>query len=248
MSATIPAAGSNVPPETILYHTHELARSKRKIDEANSEHRLKVKRAKDDGVPTDAILESIQWSKLDPEVRRQKIIDRVRVEAARYPQSAEVLPDLISRMDVRVSERMRYTDTLFDAEQRGYVAGKAGQTADGHTYPEGSELAATWRRGWTDGRAAQTAQMGEHARAANPSRKKPGKAAQADPNQLAMLGGPDVEEPPEAPPEPVVAVVAAKKRGGRPKGSKNKVKKAARTVRKMRGRPRVVASNGEAVA
>jgi ribosome modulation factor len=235
-----------VPPETILYHTHELARSKRKIDEANSEHRLKVKRAKDDGVPTDAILESIQWSKLDPEVRRQKIIDRVRVESVRYPQSAEVLPDLIARMDTRVSERMRYTDTLADADQRGYIAGKAGQTTDSHTYPEGSELADTWRRGWQQGRAAQAAQMGDNARAANPSRKKPTKAAQADPAQLGMLGGPDVEEPLEA---PVVAVAAAPKRkGGRPKGSKNKVKKAARTTRKMRGRPRVVASNGEAVA
>jgi ribosome modulation factor len=245
MSETAPSAGSNVPPETILHHVHELARSRRKVDEANSEHRLKVKRAKEDGVPTEAVLESIQWSKLDPEVRRQKIIDRIRVEAARFPQSAEAIPDLIAKMDVRVSERMRYTDTLFDAEQRGYVAGKAGQAADSHKYPEGSELADTWRRGWREGQSAFAGQVGPNARAANPSRKKPQRTAEPVAGQLAMLGGPDVDESSEAPPEPAMAV--AKKRGGRPKGSKNKSKKAA--VRKMRGRPRLVASpNGGAVA
>jgi hypothetical protein len=42
-------------------------------------------------VPTEAILESIVWSKLELEVRRQKIIDRIRVESERYPQNGEEL-------------------------------------------------------------------------------------------------------------------------------------------------------------
>jgi len=162
---------SNVSPEAILYHTHELSRTKRKITEANSAHRLAVKRAKSDNVPTEAILESIAWAALDPEVRRQKIIDRIKVEAARYPENGEAITDLVSQLDVRVSEKMRYTDTLFDAEQRGYQAGKFGVPVEDNPYAIGSEMAQRWREFWSEGQAANAAQLGENARAADTSRR-----------------------------------------------------------------------------
>jgi ribosome modulation factor len=163
---------SNVPNETILYYTHELTRSKRKIDEASSAHRLMVKRAKADGVPTVAILESIADARLEPEVRRQKIIDRIKVESARYPDSGSTITELVARMDTRVSEKMRHTDTLFDAEQRGYMAGKYGQSVDDCPYVAGGELAATWRQFWNEGQAANAAQLGENAKMANQRRER----------------------------------------------------------------------------
>ena len=166
------APASNVPPETLLYYTHELTRTKRRIDEANSAHRLLIKRAKQDGVPTVAILESIADARLEPEVRRQKIIDRIRVEATRYPQNGQEIVSLLGGLDIRVSDRMRYTDTLFDAEQKGYHAGKSGVPVEENPYPAGSEQAQTWRQFWGNGQAASAIQHGEHARAASTRRER----------------------------------------------------------------------------
>jgi ribosome modulation factor len=177
VSGTQEPLQSNVPAETILHYTHELTRTKRRVDEATSAHRLTVKRAKADGVPTDAILESIAWARLEPEVRRQKMVDRVRVESARYPQSGEILTDLLGRLDTRVSEKMRFTDTLFDAEQKGYQAGKFAVPVDDCPYDPGTEHAQTWRHFWGQGQAANAAQLGEHAKQANASREKPAKVA-----------------------------------------------------------------------
>jgi ribosome modulation factor len=180
---------SNVPTETILYYTHELTRSKRKIDEASSAHRLMVKRAKADGVPTLAILESIADARLEPEVRRQKIIDRIRVESARYPDSGSTITELVARMDTRVSEKMRHTDTLFDAEQRGYLAGKYGQSVDDCPYLAGGELAATWRQYWNEGQAANAAQLGENAKMANQRRER-------EPRKTTVVQLPLGDQPP----------------------------------------------------
>jgi ribosome modulation factor len=158
---------TNVPNETILYYYHELARSARRLDEANSAHRLMVKRAKNDGAPTDAILENIKLSRRDPEARRSFIIDRIRVEAARDPQNGATLTDLIARLDTRVSDGMRHTDTLFDAEQKGYLAGKFGHPAESCPYPQGTEMAQTWRNHWGQGQALHAASMGPDAKAAD---------------------------------------------------------------------------------
>jgi ribosome modulation factor len=172
------AAGSNVSTETILFYTHELTRSKRKIDEATAAHRLLVKRAKGDGVPTAAVLESVAWSRLEPEERLARLIDRIRVESARYPENGREITDLLANMDVRVSEKMRYTDTLFDAEQKGYQAGKYAAPVEDCPYPAGSELAATWRKYWHEGQAANALDLGDNARAASTKRDKPPTAKQ----------------------------------------------------------------------
>jgi hypothetical protein len=179
---------SNIPPETLLHYTHELTRTKRKIDEANAAHRLIVKRAKADGVPTEAILESIVWARLEPEVRRQKMIDRIKVESARHPDSAEILTDLIGKLDTRVSEKVRYTDTMFDAEQKGYQAGKYAVPIEDNPYPSGSEFSVKWREFWNEGQAANAATLGENAKAANAKREKPPTAKQRGMRARLPLG------------------------------------------------------------
>ena len=201
---------SNVPTETILYYTHELTRSKRKIDEASSAHRLLVKRAKGDGVPTVAILESIAWARLEPEERAQRLIDRIRVESARYPDSASRITDLVTGMDARVSDKMRYTDTLFDAEQKGYQAGKFAVPVEDCPYPAGSETHVIWQRFWHEGQAANAAALGENARAANTSRAKPTPRKQAR-NPGLPLG--------DAPPRKKPAPLAKRKARGNANGT-----------------------------
>jgi ribosome modulation factor len=207
MSAT---TGSNVPAETILYWTHELSRSKRAVDEATSLHRNRVKKAKTDGVTTDAILESIAWSRLDADERRRRIIDRIRVESVRYPDSGSIFSDTLPSLDVRVSERMRYTDTLFDAETKGYQHGRSGVAIDENPYQAGSELAVVWHREWSRGSTARAKEEEEGGgQSGDATRRVHGRAAQP-----SML------------PETQAAQPARKRSGGRPKGSKNRKKRS----------------------
>jgi len=166
------AQSSNVPPETILYYTHALTRTKRKIDEANSAHRLIVKQAKADGCPTDAILESIKLARLEPDERRARLADRVRVEMVRYPQDAPQLTDLLGGLDTAISDGMRNTNDLFSAEQRGYLAGKYGVPADDNPFEAGSEAAQRWRTAWGEGQEAGAVQGGAHAKPASTRRQK----------------------------------------------------------------------------
>jgi ribosome modulation factor len=162
---------SNVTNETILWFTHELMRSKRRLDEANSAHRHLVKQAKTDGVPTDAVLESIRLSRMEDRERRQRLVDRTRIEAIRYPESGQLLLDLIIHADVRVTDAMRHTDQLADAEQKGYIAGKNGTPLDDCPYQEGTESAALWRQHWGQGHAAAGVQAGEHGKQASTQRR-----------------------------------------------------------------------------
>lgn len=210
MSPT-PGPADNVPNETILFYTHELSRTRRKQDEASSAHRLMIKRAKSDGVPTDAILESIALSRLDPEDRMKRMIDRIRVMTVRYPDTAPQFGTLFDRLDARVSDKMRMTDTLFDAETRGYLAGKAAVAVDDNPYEPGSELHQTWRNFWGQGQAANAASLGEGARAASTERKRPASAKQ-----------PNLSIVPDPPPRR-----AAAKKAGRKAPAKKPARKAA---------------------
>lgn len=184
---------SNVPPETILYYTHELSRSKRKVDEANSAHRLLVKKAKSDGVPTDAILESIAWSRLEPDERMRRLVDRIRVESARYPTQAPAIVERVNSLDVHVSEKMRQQDDLFSAEQAGYHAGLKGTPVEDNPYIAGTEQAQTWRTYWGQGQAANAMQLGENARAASTRRQRTPAAAPSAADAPPLPLG---EEPP----------------------------------------------------
>jgi len=165
-------SGSNVPPETLLYYTHELTRSKRKIDEANSAHRLLIKRAKQDGVPTAAILESVADARLDPHERRQKLIDRIRVESVRYPENGEALLTQIEALDTRVADKARTEDSLFSAEQRGYDDGRTGVPIDSCPFEAGSEFAGIWRRFWHEGQRVNAMRLGDNARQASTRRER----------------------------------------------------------------------------
>ena len=166
---------SNVPAETILHFTHELSRTKRKLDEASAAHRQMVKRAKGEGVPSEAILESIAWSRMDPADRLKRLSDRIRVETVRYPDSAEDLTDLLAHLDIEVSDKMRFTDVVFDAEQRGYQAGRFAVPVEDNPYQPGTEMHQTWRNFWGQGQAANALSLGDGAKAASTERRKPGR-------------------------------------------------------------------------
>jgi hypothetical protein len=108
---------------------------------------------------------------------------------------------------------MRYTDTLFDAETKGYTQGKGGVSIDENPYPAGSELAVVWHREWTKGNSVKVAEEGETGgRPGDASRRVHGRQTAT---QESLL-----------PKEPVQKKVAAAKKGGRPKGSKNRKKRA----------------------
>jgi ribosome modulation factor len=201
-------------------------------DEANGRHRANVKRAKAEGLPVEAITESIAWARQDPETRRQRLISRIRVEGIRYPENGAALSEMLPNLDIRVSDRMRYTDTLFDGEQKGYQAGLGGAAADGNPYPPGSEMAQQWRNGWGRGNEVRSATVGtEGGRVGNAARRVPGRKRAAQPSML-----------PEESPEP-------RRPRGRPKGSKNKAgpnyRKAAA---KKRGRAKRAARKMSNVA
>jgi hypothetical protein len=171
---------NNVPPEALISAQHEIARSIRDKDEAVSRHRLLIKRLKKSGLPTDALIEAHQLGQLPPEERRQRFIDRVRIEAVRYPDSGEILLEKLNTLDVRVSERARYADHLFAAEDAGYKSGRQGASADGNPHPSGSDMYAAWERYRQDGFRMREAEAGPESKVADASRSKPARAAKTD--------------------------------------------------------------------
>jgi ribosome modulation factor len=183
---------NEVSRETILYFTHELTRTKRAIDEANSAHRQLVKQAKSEGVPVKAVLQSIALARQTPDQRRAWLADQVLVEALRYPESKPLLDDMFGNMNTDVSREMHYKNESFDAEQQGYIAGKYGAAIEDCPFLATAQpdLRDAWHRSWHNGSAAAHREAGPDIKPADTRKSKQRKKILRLPGMVMTSEGP----------------------------------------------------------
>ncbi len=185
---------SNVSHETWVEYSKLLNASLRELEEASGAHRAVVKKAKAAGVNPNAILAALRAKRKEETVIAQELRDYVRaLHVNRVTISAN---DVYGGWETPAPTP---EDDAYDAEQRGYQAGTGNGLREDNPFAAGSEQHAEWDRGWRKGQEALAKQLGDNAKAANPSRKRP-------------------ERPPENKPQPAVGRKTGRA-GKTPKGA-----------------------------
>ena len=202
--------GHNQGPtnEEKLSALRECQRAKRAVDEANGLLRAAYKRWKAAGINLSALRATMRASNRDVEEVARDLRDTISMMALRnMPVRQE---DLFGEgLDLDVSETARGEDEAWGAEDDGYRSGRSNvPVTDNPCEPE-TDLFQIWAKGWYRGQASLARELGENAKAADPSRARPARKASSRGAEPMLLEGP--REP---------------KRKGRPAGSKNKPKDA----------------------
>ena len=203
------SAGSNTATnDSAADWMRQYRQQKRLCDEANGLLRNIVKRAKADGMNSKSMIAAVKATKIDPVEVAKDLQDEIRyMQILRIPVTAE---DLLSAWDAEVNSKTRREDDLWDADDKGYRAGRNGDDISTMSY-EDPEMEKHWVAAWHKGQASIARELGEHVKQGDASKQRPTR----EQPRLASVG--------DAPADPpyVPGVVAAKgaKRGAKP-GSK----------------------------
>jgi hypothetical protein len=169
---------SNLPnPDALADWMRQYRTQRRKCDEENGALRNIVKRAKADGVNTKAMISACASTKLDPEQVAADMRDEVYYKTVlRIPITAEVV---FGGWQPSVTERTRAQDDEWDAQDKGYAAGKQGVPIEDSPYPPGTELHQQWSTFWHRGQEAIARTLGPNETQAPTTRERPARKAKA---------------------------------------------------------------------
>lgn len=157
--------------DSIAEWVRKIAPAKRKVQEANGVYRALLKKADSDGMNTKALIRAMNNKKKEVEEIATDLRDELRYMAVmRMPIAAS---DIYNGWDDRVTEKTTHADMVWDANDKGYKAGRAGATVESCEYPGGSELHVAWVKAWHDGQAANVAELGEDTTVVSAARERP---------------------------------------------------------------------------
>jgi ribosome modulation factor len=193
---------------------------RRTMDSHNGRLRAHLKHYGEQGVDLKALQRvSRAFGKMEPEDFVKLLATELHY--AKLILRAEAQPEMFfgEDSDTTVSNMTRYSDDVMTAESRGYEAGRQGVARDECPYPEGSDLAKSWRKWWKNG-DTHRAEVKPASKPANASRKEARK------RQARMAGTEGIQYSPRRKRRQQAAEQQAQtgKRRGRPKGSKNRPK------------------------
>jgi len=147
---------------------------KRKCSEENGVLRNIVKRAKQDGMNVKAMSLTNSARKLDPMQVVAELRDQIRYMTLRsIPMTGD---DLFAGWDARITDKTREIDTLFEADEKGYAAGRAGAKIEDAPYQPGTDLHVEWSKSWKLGQAAIARELGPDVKPASTTRERPTRA------------------------------------------------------------------------
>lgn len=211
MPKSAPADSNHSGPtnEDKLAAIREMKRLGRAKDEAQGVYRSTLKRFKAEGHNTVAILETIKAERRDPDEVAAEMKETLHLMALRQVITWDEM--FKAADDQNVTQRARDDDDMWDADEKGYRAGRNGADRAENPYDAGSERADEWDRSWAKGQASIAAEMGPQGEQASAAKKRPARKAAA---AAANGNGEHAEQP----------------RRGRPKGARNKPKAAKAPV------------------
>jgi ribosome modulation factor len=150
----------------------EYRRQKRVCDEDNGVLRSIVKRWKAAGVPIPALIATAKATKRDPDEVVAEFASTVRMmHIARIPVTRESL--FPEHAEVHFTEASEHETDMWEAEDRGYRAGRTNVPVDDCPYALGTEAQVMWQQWWHNGQASIARELGENARQADSSRQHP---------------------------------------------------------------------------
>lgn len=171
-------AGSdpNVTDDTWLEHMRLVGISLRALEEAQGAYRATLKKAKAAGVPTKALIDGIRARGKDETVVKMELRDYVRgLNLARVPVKVE---DVFNGWKQPEIPQHIFAE---DVEERGYYSGRNNGLRENNPHKAGSEDHQVWDRGWRKGQESLAVELGENAKAGNPTRERPKRAEGNDP-------------------------------------------------------------------
>lgn len=195
--------------EQSLDYMRQIQLQQRIGNEDNGVLRNIYKRAKNAGEDVDVMRWTISMlKKYTADEIVAKLKEGIRLLNIRHvPVSAE---DLFDGLDLHVSNEAQHQDDLWDAQTKGYKAGRDGIKVEECPYhPPGSEMHTAWLKHWHKGQAAIARELGPDAKQADASRVRPSRRKQA------ALPGTAPEESGNVVQRPARKKSAAKKKAGR---------------------------------
>jgi hypothetical protein len=179
MSATTQNSHTGPSPDLEAEHARAYRTQKRVCDEATGVLRSLLKAAKADGINTKSMIAAVNCTKLEPEVAIKDLRDQIHwMLMFNMPMTQA---ELFATSDIEISSKTKALDDEWDAGDRGYHAGRGGQSIDECPYPGGSPLHVAWRTNWSKGQAAIARELGENVEQASGERARPKRGeAQAD--------------------------------------------------------------------
>jgi ribosome modulation factor len=169
--------GSNtISNDAAVDWMRQVRQQKRKCDEENGVLRNILKRAKADGQNTKSMLNAIKASKLDPAEVAADLREQLRLMALIHmPMTQAELFD----WDAAVTEKTQRADDMWDADDKGYRAGRHGAAIEECPYDPGTELHVTWLASWHKGQAAIARELGPDEKQASTARARPKRGRQS---------------------------------------------------------------------
>ncbi len=172
-------AKSNLTPEVYLERARAVQQSYTALQTAQSEHQAMVKRAKNVGIDTKAMLAVMKMRRQDPD--GIAMFERNKARYAAW-EGLEIgtQPNLFGATDDQhPTEKAAAEFKAHRAQDDGHHEGASGALRDSNPHLPGSELHARWDTGWLAGQATIADRMGENAKNARTGRKR------RDPDQAA---------------------------------------------------------------
>ncbi len=166
---------SNVTDATIVAFIKEYTLARRKHEEAGGVVKQILKRAKSFGVNPSALTHGYKDAKREPDEIAAEIRDRIHYLSLRnleieveaiFGFAAEPLP-----------QKIEDDQQNFEANDNGYKAGMAGESADANPWPPGTMRHVSWSEGHIDGEAGRIMVLGEEGATADATRRKRKKEA-----------------------------------------------------------------------
>jgi ribosome modulation factor len=150
----------------------------RRCEEENGVLRNLYKQAKADGEDPPTMRRAIRATKLTPEEAVTNTRNLVYYMALRnIPVTQDAL---FGDLDVGVTDSVKHADDRWDAEDKGYRAGRMGLKIEDCPYTAGTEFFVAWEEHWRKGQASIAREMAPDEKLADASRARPKRARQME--------------------------------------------------------------------
>lgn len=178
---------ANLQGDAFLRHFHEVRDLKREHKEIGMRLARAKKAAKSDGVDLDALAALEKLVKLDDDEAALQMRNTMRyLRFLGKPLGTQL--DWIDAVAAtpQPNDKSANEHRVWQAEQDGYAAGRAGRGRDDNPYDAGAETFVAFDKGYTRGQKVLADKLGENAKAAEPrrSRKQPAEIV-SDPVEVA---------------------------------------------------------------
>jgi ribosome modulation factor len=190
-SATVEGRNFSLSNDEKLQWARDIRRSQRERDEATGRHRALLKRAKSEGIDLDAMKRAIKALRIEPD----EVVTSTRNEI-HYMQLlgiGGITSDSIFVGDIEITERTQQEEDLWEADDRGYRAGRNGTRSDECPYDGGTEAHAVWTKSWRKGQASMAVEMGPNAKIASAQREHPGRTEEDTRESLPAVISPQAK-------------------------------------------------------